>query len=361
MKNTTTYITRLFLLGMVALTATACEFIIDRNDDVVCDYSARIRYDYNEENSTQENRFDYRIATLDEYIFDEQGVLVGEHRITRDSCDGSWHSDIDLPPGRYSVIAIGNKDSRSEITDTRSEEAPVVGLTLREDMRMTLKNCAEYLDGTRGPSESLYHGYRTFTISSTEVSSVRVDMVHAHLKLKFRVTWKNNPPVEREDYYLTLETVPSQYALMPEYYYPEGSFDCRAHDPGHCDPYRIVCNNVVHHIPYTCHGGNNLTVHRYDTYITNDNEMWSEFTAYRLKNDTPARIQIRHWNEKTRSEDNVLNKGIDLRDYLVNFRGFNLNHTLKQEYELSIIIDGDQAIISPLEVNDWEEGGTAVA
>ncbi|MDL2319840.1 FimB/Mfa2 family fimbrial subunit [Alistipes sp. OttesenSCG-928-B03] len=357
MKRLTDY-TKLLLAVVFLFGATACSGLIEHFDREICDYTVRLRYDYNEENTAQDNRFDYHIGTLDQYIFDEQGVLVAESTVTRDICDGTWHSDITLPPGRYSVIAVGNKDTRSEITDSRTGTAPAGGSTLRGDMRMTLKNCTENADGTRGPSERLYHGYRTFTITPTGVSSVRVDMVHSHLRLRFRVTWKSNPPADREDYFLTLETVPSQYALMPQYYYPEGTFNCRSHDPSHCDPYRSVCNSVVHHIPYTCFEGSNMTVHRHDTYITNDNELWSEFTSYRLKNDTPARLNIWHWDEDAQTAEKLLTKGIDLRDYLVNFRGFNLDHTLKQDYELAITIDGDMAMITPLKVDDWEEGGT---
>lgn len=341
---------------IVAWSLSSCHKALDRYDKV-CDYTVRLYYHYNEENTAKVNKFDSHIRVLDEYIFDENGVLVSEHKVFRDVCDGSWHSDLELPPGRYSLIAVGNRDTRSRIWDESTGNAPKPGETLRTDMRMELNDAELFPDGTKGAVERLYHGYRTFTITPTGVSRMRVNMVHSHLRLKFRVTWKSNLPADRNNYYLTLETVPSQYALMPQYYTPEGTFTCCLHDPATCDPYRSVCDNVVHHIPYTCYGENNLTVHRHDTYINHDNEMWSEFTAYRLKNATQTRLNLWHYDEYTQTAEKILSKGIDLQDYLVNFRGINLDYTLKQDYELAITIEGDQAKITPLKVDDWEEGG----
>lgn len=350
------------LLAIASVAFAGCKGLLDHNDNVECDYSIRLRYHYNQENRSRDNKFSAYIHTLDQYIFDEDETLVWVGQVTRDICDGTWHSDVDLPPGRYSVIAVGNRDTRSDITDGYGAGccAPTPGVTKRDDMRMTLENAVSHPDQMTGPSEPLYHGYRTFSVSPTQTSNVRVDMVHSHLRLRLKVRWKNNVPQERVDYYLTLGSVPSHYALMPEYYYPEGTTACQTHAPASSDPYRITCNNVIHHIPYTCHAGEKHTTYRHDTYINNDNELWGEFTAYRLQNDLPVKLDIWHWDAGTQTASKVLTNGIDLQDYLVNFRGINLDHTLKQHYELEIVIDGDRAEVMPLssKVDDWEEGGT---
>lgn len=354
MQNVRCHIYRV-LLSAIVLLAVSCRGLIEHYDNPECDYTVRLRYDYNQENTTTDNRFDYYIRTLDEYIFDEQGILIIARQVLRDICDNTWHSDLDLPPGRYSVIAVGNRDARSGIWDDMNGNAPKPGVTRRDDMRMMLENAEVFVGGTSGPSEKLYHGYRTFTVNPTGQSSIRVDMVHSHLLLKLRVTWKSGQPAVRSNYHILLESVPSYYSLMPEYYYPKGSFSCMPHDPDTSDNYESSSNAVIHHIKNVRQDRNILT-YRYNTYITNDSEMWGEFISYRLKNENPVRLHICHYDPETQTETRLLPDGINLKEYF-DYRGINLNHTLKQDYQIAITIDGTRVSLMPLDVSDWEEGG----
>ena len=346
--------TKLLLLSCVAVCASSCIKNALNHYDDICDYTVQLRYDYNEENSTSENRIDYVVRSLEEYVFDEREILVAINDIGRDICDGTWHSDLNLPPGRYSVIAVANRDHRSRLWDNASGGTPVKGVTHRDDMRMALESADTFDDGTKGESEKLYHGYRTFTIASQALTYIRVDMVHSHLLLRVRVTWRNNAtPPKGEDYYVALETVPSDYRLMPEYIYPAGSFTYQTHNPVVHDHYPSVNNDVIHHIPKTCHELNNELIHRYDTRVNADNELWGEFTTYRVKLASSPKLRI------ARSSDNALivPKVIDLYEYF-DWYEIEPDYELKQEYFIDIVIDGDKIILMPLNIADWDEGDT---
>lgn len=349
MKHLSIHIKHLFLLVAVAAGAVSC-YDYDNNREI-CDYKVQLRYDYNEENTTTENRIGSYVHFIDEYLFDEAGVLYGMNTVEPDPCTGEWTSHYALPPGRYSVIGIGNKDERSTVTDVRLGGTPVIGSTNRNDMLLWLENCEQMTDNTSGPCEKLYHGYRTFTVKPRGISHVRVDMINAHFTLKFRVKWKNGATPPRGDYYVLLESVPSEYGLMPQYIYPAGSFSIETYDCDIHDLYPVNSNDVIHHIPYTCHLENNVHCHRNDTRINVDNEMWGEFTAYRIKDATQPKLRI------FADDGSQVVRDIDLQAYF-DWYGYVLDYELKQAYEIDITIDGDKIIIVPLDIADYEEGGT---
>ena len=347
-------------MAAVAIALSSCRISYDIE---YCDYSVELRYDYNEENTAEANMIEYYVYTLDEYIFDADGILYQHRTTSPDPCADYMVSQLDLPPGRYSVIAIGNMDERSTASDvagTRNSfnsrsASPTPGVTRRENMLLTLQNCEELTGGTYGQSEKLYHGYKTFTVMEQNISRVRVDMINAHFSLKFRVTWKNNSTPARGKYYALLEAIPSEYKLMPEYIYPANSFECKTHECDADDLYPTNCNNVIHHIPQTCYQQTNILCHRNDTYINADNEMWGQFINYRIKTETKPVLRIFSDGTSRSGEDEQIIKDIDLQEVFKWFH-YELDHTLKQEYELDIVVDGNTIIINPMRVGDWDEG-----
>lgn len=320
-----------------------------------CDYKVQLRYDYNEENQSDGvNMIEYYVFEIDEYIFDQDGILYAQRRFEADRCSEHMNSELQLPPGRYSVIAIGNRDHRSTTWDAATGNAPVEGLTHRDDMRMTLDNPEPMPDGSNADSEPLYHGYKTFTVNERGISRVRVDMINAHMTLRFRVRWKNGASPERGNYHALLTTIPSHYSLMPQYIYPKSSLECHSFDGDVYDEYPSDCNNVIHHIPYTCYADGapaNLLTHRLDTYLNADNEIWGEFRTYRIKKSTPVKLLIR-----SASGALAVPGAVDVTGYLTHF-GFTRDDELKQVYEIDILIDGEKIIMNPLDVGDWFEGG----
>ena len=342
------------MLGVIAVLLTACYDV--ESERPICDYNILLRYDYNEENhSMGRNMINYYVYTIDEYIFDENGILFLHNRFTPDICREMMNSELKLPPGRYSVIAVGNEDDRSIATDLATGAAPVKGQTHRDNMRLTLDNPVPMPNNTVGPSEKLYHGYRTFTVKDRGISRVRVDMINAHCLIRFRVTWRNNTtPPRGVDYHATLDDIASHYALMPEYIYPRNTFDVKTFDADTYDDYPSEDEGVIHHIPFTHFEGRNVLSYRNDTRINADNEMWGEFITYRFKMAHSPKLSI------VRSSDGqlIVPKIIDLWKYLDWYYGPDEpDYTRRQEYHISIEIDGDQILMMPLNVADWEEGG----
>lgn len=346
MRYSINHIKLLMLTGVLVLASCDLEYELE-----VCDYNVLLRYDYNEENSTSTNMIEYYVYTIDEYIFDEAGILFEQRRITPDVCRELMDSEWELPPGRYTVIAVGNRDERSRCFDQSTGNEPVPGETRRDDMRLILDNATQMPGDTKGNSEPLYHGYRSFTVKEQGISRIRVDMINAHLQLRFRVTWRNgDTPPTGSNYYALLADVPSFYDLMPQYIYPKGMFEIEEFNSLTYDDYPSESNDVIHHIPFTSYQNANRLVHRNDTKINVDKVMWGEFLTYRVKMATAPVLKIYDNTGKQ------IVKDIRLREYFEWYE-YQPDYTLKQLYEIEIIIDGDNIILMPLNMADWDEGG----
>ncbi len=325
------------------------------HDNEDCTSSVQFSYSYNEESSTTDNKISYWISTIDEYIFDESHLLSNVRHIDANG----FRRQLLLEPGKYSVIAVGNADQRSIVTDSRTGKSPQIGVTHREDLRLSLSDTAQNDDGIVGPCEELFYGYRTFTVTATEVSRIRIDLVNAHFQLRFKVRWQNTDIPKIGTYYAVVEDVPSQYALMPEYVFPAGKFEAESHDPVKHDTHPITSNETIHHIPAAAQA--NPLSYGNTTYLNADYEVWGQMVHYRVKNDTPLKMNLYYSSSGTRAatDPSVLPRAIDLRECLEYFE-YNLDHELKQEYMLDIEVNGEQIIINPIDglsIADWTDGG----
>ncbi len=348
------------LLLLTCVLSAGCEMTLHETD--ICDYTVLLHYDYNEENTSKgRNMILSYVTHIDELIFDEEGVLVNLQRIEPDECRDYLDSEVMLPPGRYSVIAIGNIDHRSDLHDDALGNLKV-GATRREDLRLSLDNAEELADGTHNNSEKLYHAYHTFIVREEGISRIRVNMINAHMELRFRVTWKRNTPSRTDSYYAILETIPSEYNIMPEYIYPAGSFDAVLHEPTSHDAYPHTDNNVIHHIPHTCHADNNILSHSNTSFLNADGEVRGTFVNYRIKTATDPVLTLYFAPDGVRSHSTdpmVLPREIRLSEYF-SFVGQRLDHELKQEYAIDITVEGDRIKITPLDdfsIADWNDGG----
>ncbi len=346
-------------IGFLLAIATTCVLPAScdiGNDPKICDYTVQLRYDYNMENTTTRNMLEYYVASVDEYIFDETGALYQYRRLQDEACVEKNVSELQLPPGRYSVVAWGNKTG----VNTVSPE-PEKGVTTRDELLLSRTGqpnaAAKPADkGTTWQNgDRLYYGYRTFTVGAEGISRIRVDMVHSHLVLRFRVRWTHDAPAPG-NYTAYLGGIGSEYAFMPEFIYPVQHQGWEVHDPDNTahDPYPQSCPKVRHHIPGVHHTAN-LLDHRIDIRMLGDRELWGEFITYRIRQDShpllsifdASGVQILHPDAA---------KIIDLQRYFIDQR-IDLDHTLKQEYDLDILIDGKTVYVTPLHVADWDEGG----
>ncbi len=346
---------------MLAPLVVACD--VDMHEREICTYTVQLRYEYNEENTARENKITAWVDGIDEYIFEaESHLLYSIRHVTEELCKENLDSEMQLPAGKYSVIAVGNGDDRSRVYDEKTGTAPQIGKTHREDMRLSLDNPTAVADGAVGPCEELFHGYRTFTVREVGASRVRVDMMNAHFQLRFRVTWRRSrADLDDGIYYAVLEDIPSEYRMMPEWIFPAGSFTAQKHEPTGHDLYPYEDRDVIHHIPHTSFQQKNILSHSNETYLNADREIWGQFVNYRVKNDTGMMMNVYYASSGTRAEGDpmVLPKKINLKDYFAHYK-YNLDHELKQEYALDIVVDGQTIIITPmngLKVSDWGEGG----
>lgn len=351
------------LLAVFCAVCTSCDKMIDLHDVPLCDYTAKLRYEYNMENTSNSNRITTYIKSLDEYIFNEQGVLYSIGHLTIDPCTGEWVSQNDLPVGRYSVVALGNLTSMSDVSDNLA--SLVVGVTRCDDVMMSLVNRSamsgksaenEYFDNC----SRLFYGYRTFAVEPTGVSDVRVDMVHSHLEVRYIIRWKGDrAPKDSKDFFLLLKDVPSQYRMTPEWIYSESGV-CEPRDAGVHDPYQVVDQSVRHYI-MKVEKDQNIITHRIPATMFGKT-VTGQTISYRIRNPAQGRTMttISLWrNSATRSgESEMLMKEIPLNDFLSR-SGINLDQTLKQFYELVFEIDPytGSVVVGFADVADWDDGG----
>lgn len=348
MNTAIRHIRRLLLLGVVVFGGVSCRGLIEHYAPI-CDYTVQLRYDYNQENTTTDNLFGRYVKSTEQYIFDGQGVLYAVAPVTADPCTGQWVSQLDLPPGRYSVIAVGNRDTRSRISDGEGGPAPEIGVTRREDMRMTLENAEPMAEGRIGPSERIYHGYRTFSVLPDRTSLVRVDMVHSHMVLRIRVTWRNSAPADEHNVTMTLGDVTPGYSLMPEYVYKDNSG--KVHDPQTDDGYRVVDNSVIHHIPVVREDIAPRNTYQLDSYINGDKTVNVEFVSYRIRKSGGSVVTLT-------GNGGPLMDDVDLTQWFAD-KNIELDRNLKQDFALEFMIGDDRSVtINALSMEDWFEGGT---
>jgi hypothetical protein len=149
---------------------------------------------------------------------------------------------------------------------------------------------------------------------------------------------------------------------MPEWIYLPRNPVAQLHDPLTQDLYLPRDNNVIHHIPFTAVEWQNVLNYSNTTYLNANHEVWGQIVGYRIKTDMRLILKLYYTgDDKTFSADDpmVFPKQIDLKQYFDWFL-FDLDHTLKQEYVIDIVIDGDSVAIAPLEglnVADWDDGG----
>ncbi len=344
----------ILLALLCAMLSTSCDIERERE---VCDYRVQLRYDYNEENTSSENVIEQYVSHLDELIFDSEGILLQRRRFTQDECVEFMVSEFVMLPGRYSVIAVGNIDGRSLIYDELLGDL-IVGTTRREDVRLSLEDAEDMEDGMKGHSERLYYGYKTFTVRPEGLSSVRVNMLNAHMELTFRVVWERVTPSREDDYYAVLESVPSEYMLMPEYISNASNIASAQYDPAAHDTYPHHDNSVNHHIPHTTHQGRNIHTHRLPLRIDGDGQMQGRFINYRIQRNTRPLLKIFRKGATRGQGDEQLLRTINLQDYL-DYQGYeNPATTLRQLYELDITVREDgKLMVMPMNISDWSEGG----
>ncbi len=309
----------------------------------VCPYNVEILYWYDTEMTSVENVLHGVVRSLDEYIFDEDGVLYLRRSVPLDECDGGFLSENTLPPGRYSVITWANRSDINSVNDA------TVGVTRRSICAplVTWQMSVQFL--------RLYYAYRTFTVPEAGVAHVRADMVHSHLIFKYRIRWKNKAPANTRDFYSDMHSISSEYEFMPEYFYENNI--CSSHDTSSHDLFDQDSRPRSRHHIKNVHD-NRTHCHRLDVAMNGDKTIFGEYVTYRLRNGTPATISLWSAGSETRAGEPVrLMKDIDLSRWFRE-KNIELDRNLRQEFYLDFLIDGNGNVtVSDATMGDWIDGG----
>ena len=294
-----------------------CAFVsCDIDDDLAeCPYNARLEYWYT--GLDRANVLPNYVYRMDEFVFDSLGVL--RHRRELAAIKGGA-AELQLPPGRYTLVAWGNVDSCSRVGEAK------IGETRLEDISLYAGGKA--LEST----ERLYYGYTGFRIAGRGMSRGRVDMVHAHLKLDVTVRWKGRAPADTGDFYMTLSGIYPKYRFDPRFEvegfpYP----DVRYYIPGR---------------PAGCEPATCKVVAKMDITRTVN----ARFVTYRLASDDHPVLQLFGGGRP-------LIREIDLEKYFRTMQ-VDLDRNLRQEFSLVVEVDAGGGIVVLLaRVSDWVEGG----
>ncbi|PXV60100.1 fimbrillin-A associated anchor protein Mfa1/Mfa2 [Dysgonomonas alginatilytica] len=330
------------LLFLLLIFFSSCD--IDRQTEV-CEYNARIIYRYNRENTTFENVLPMYIQSLDEYIFDEHDVLYAINRLPGISCFGKYVSEINLPPGKYTVITWGNKAEPSKVNKEQ------VGVTTKQEMMLYLDNPyvgTKSTDAMQSDSERLYYGYRTFTIEKYGVSKINVDMTHAHCVLDITVRWAKmaEAPTATAGYYMQLKEIACDYSFMPGFVFQGG--DANLHSPAY-DTYPAGSSESICYMSRIYSADNLISHYTLGDMNTETRSLQSRFITYRYSDSSHQLLSIYLGGTRIMKE-------IDLAVFF-NAMSIVLDTNRRQEFDLLLIIDGDNVTVSLVKIDDWDEGG----
>lgn len=336
MKNKPVMIIATLLLLAVSLVVPSCN--ID-GDLAECPYNARLEYWYT--GTGQANVLPDYIFRMQEFVFDSLNIL---RQVNELGGKKNIAAELDLSPGRYTLVAWGNLDSCSSLNEAE------IGRTRLTDILLYANNPVPPETRVNVPlrqqnGELLYYGYTSFTVQSQGVSRQRVDMVHAHLKLDITVKWKGKAPTDTGDMYMSLSGMPSAYGFLPEFEVkgsPYSTYGTAADG----SPTR---SGVWYYIPERPEDYPLIT---YEVPVKMDitRTVNATFISYRIGSDDHPVVRLYGGGKQ-------LLKDIDLYKYFRTMQ-IDLDENLRQEFSLVMEVDAaGGVIVSSATVSDWVDGG----
>lgn len=337
MKNKSVMIIITLLLLAVSLMVPSCNIDGDLEE---CPYNARLEYWYT--GTGQANVLPDYIFKMKEFVFDSLQIL---RQVNELGGKKNIAAELNLPPGRYTLVAWGNLDSCSSMNEAE------IGRTKLTDILLYANNPVPPETRVNIPlrqqnGEPLYYGYASFTIQPRGVSRQRVDMVHAHLKLDITVKWKGKAPTDTGDMYMTLSDVPSAYRFMPEFEVkgsPYSTYGTAADG----SPTR---SGVWYYIPKRS-DDHPLISHEVPVKMDITRTVNATFITYRIGSDDHPVVRLYGGGKQ-------LVKDIDLYKYFHTMQ-IDLDENLRQEFSLVMEVDpAGGVIVSSATVSDWIDGGS---
>ncbi|MDF9831246.1 FimB/Mfa2 family fimbrial subunit [Parabacteroides sp. PF5-6] len=329
------YIASLWIgvVGMILTLPTSCA--VD-TEVLTCSYNVELEYWYTREWTKEENMVANYIYRINEYVFDQSGLLYQINELPVGSGKRAFVSTLTLPDGEYTAVAWGNL--------SRLEQGwePEIGTTTLEEARIRLSAPYATEQAAWGDTEEhgnidpLYYGYTTFSVRGDKPQRLRVGMTHAHLLLEVVVKWARNAPANTRDFSLELRDVPAVYGFFPEYTESKSA---------------ASTNPITHRIPEVMEKGTGHT-RDYRLKATMDiaRALKAEFVTNRLTDQSHPLFTVYAGEQQ-------LIKDLDLEKYFRTMQ-LGLSRNLRQEFRIQVMIYDDRVEVSPMVFSDWENGGT---
>lgn len=126
-------------VASIPLFLLSCERVKDDMDD--CGVYLEFIYDYNMEYA---DSFDPQVGKVDVFVFDAQGRYLFAKQSRREDLIGGKRMllGVDLPSGKYKVLAIGGLSDSFTVSDADGN-APVPGQTMLEEVEIALVHQTE--------------------------------------------------------------------------------------------------------------------------------------------------------------------------------------------------------------------------
>ena len=317
------------------LLLTACQIEPEMEQ---CPYTARLEYWYTGSGGTTVNILPNYIYTLNEFIFDSEGIL--RQVFTRRARKGVA-AELDLPPGKYTLVTWANADSLSLLSGAELNVSRLPELLLYPDNGVT-RSLSPWQENTN----RLYYGYATFTIGEHGVTRQRIDMTHSHLRLGVTIKWKGSAPQDSGNLIMTLSNVPAGYRFMPEFEIKGVSYDSYRAD----NEEGTSREGIYYYIPMK---PDNYPLLNYRRGVQMDitRQVRTDFITHRLKDDTHPVLCLYDGSK-------ALIKEVDLYKYFRTMQ-IDLDRNLGQEFDIVVEVNEDGSIqVFAAVVSDWIDGGT---
>lgn len=301
-----------------------------------CDYNARLEYWY--VFTGTDNEIPDYVDTMNEYLFDANGILRQVKTLEGDSL---LAHELVVPPGTYTLVSWGNLDGRSHILPA------IIGLTRLSEIRLEHNDIAT--ESTFSPlergqgvcqwhpnTEPLYYATDILEVPRSGIIRKKVNTTHAHALLKVTAKWVRDVPRNTGDFSFTLRGIPAA-----------AGFDVAERVNTSLTGYDSS-TGAVYNIPRM--DETRLSDHRTAATMRPNRTVTGDLMTYRYTDNT--RLLFRIW-----AGDTPLTREVNLTEF---FRAMSIpfSRNIRQEFAITLTIDGDNISVSFTGVSDWEDGGT---
>lgn len=300
--------------------------------------ACRVKYiDYMYPNNIGEDATD-QIYKMTDFIFSKSDSVL---RYVNDNITNGQRRrrTINFPDGEWIIITYGNLGAGSRVEYT-------IGSTKLGQMSTKVVNTPSY-SGTYaksaqgqtvhhlGDSDKLYFGQLELTVKGGVTDRIhKVNMSNAHIWLSAVVRWKDplKAPSRAEDnLHVRLEYVPVEHSFEHDTKH-DNQYDIQFHVPK-------ITDDIASHI-------SQLLSNTYGS----DNEF--QFDTYGLRWETGKAPVLRFYD----GEKLLVDKDLDLNRYFLDQK-IDLTNSRVQFYQIQMTIDGNTVIMSPIGIENWEDGG----